>query len=89
MLREAEEEIGIKVDNYELGPKQYISSPTKYFVQWYQTVIDKPVEAFQPQEDELEQLAWVSKDQFVKELKNTPEKYIDEMQEIARLFIKF
>lgn len=88
MLREAEEEIGFKVESYELGPKQYVSSPTKYFVQWYRTIIDQPIEAFHPQEDELEQLAWISEEQFVTELKNAPEKYIDEMQEIARLFIK-
>jgi 8-oxo-dGTP pyrophosphatase MutT (NUDIX family) len=88
MLRETEEEIGFKVDSYEIGPKQYVSSPTRYFVQWYKTVIDKPIEAFHPQEEELEQLAWINEVQFVKELKDTPEKYIDEMPEIARLFIK-
>ncbi|MFZ2836358.1 MAG: NUDIX domain-containing protein [Candidatus Saccharimonadales bacterium] len=89
MLREAEEEIGFTVNEYELGPKQYVSSPAKYFVQWYTAVIDQPIESFSAQEEELEQLAWISEEQFIAELKNTPEKYIDEMQEIARLFIKF
>ena len=89
MLRETEEEIGVVVKDYELGPKQYVSSPARYFVQWYRTVIDRPIEAFRAQEEELEQLAWVSEEQFIKELKTTPEKYIDEMQDIARLFIKF
>ncbi|MDX2776614.1 NUDIX domain-containing protein [Streptomyces caniscabiei] len=87
MLREAEEEIGISVTKYAIGPKQYVDSPTKYFVQWYTTVIDAPIEAFKVQEEELEQLAWISEAQFVKELKDTPEKYIDEMQDIARLFL--
>src|SRR5687768_13871923 len=68
MLREAEEEIGLKVDSYEIGPKQYVSSPTKYFVQWYRTVIDEPIEAFSAQEEELEQLAWISEEQFIEEL---------------------
>lgn len=88
MIREAQEEIGIKVDSYELGPKQYIESPAKYFVQWYTATIDKPIEAFSIQEEELEQLAWISEEQFTKELKDTPEKYIDEMQDIAHLFIE-
>jgi 8-oxo-dGTP pyrophosphatase MutT (NUDIX family) len=88
MLREAEEEIGLTVSSYKIGPKQYVSSPTRYFVQWYQAVVDQPIEAFNAQEEELEQLAWVSEEQFIYELKNNPEKYIDEMQEIARLFIK-
>jgi len=87
MLRETREEIGLSVDTYEIGPKQYVDSPTRYFVQWYITTVDKPIEAFQPQVEELEQLAWVSKEQFIEELRNSPEKYIDEMQAIARLFI--
>ncbi len=88
ILREAEEEIGHTVKDYDIGPKQYIESPARYFVQWYITVIDNPIEAFHIQEEELEQLAWISEDQFKKELRETPEKYIDEMQDIARLFIK-
>ena len=88
MLREAEEEIGFLVTNYEIGPKQYVDSPAKYFVQWYTTVVDRPVDAFTVQEEELEQLAWISEEQFARELVRTPEKYIDEMQDIARLFIK-
>jgi len=87
MLRETREEIGLSVDTYEIGPKQYVDSPTRYFVQWYITTVDKPIDAFQPQVEELEQLAWVSKEQFIEELRNSPEKYIDEMQAIARLFI--
>lgn len=87
MLREVQEEIGITVTDYKIGPKQYVNSPTRYFVQWYLAVIDAPIEGFTIQEEELEQLAWISEGQLVKELKNNPEKYIDEMQDIARLFV--
>lgn len=87
MLREAEEEIGLTVSSYEIGPKQYIGSPTKYFVQWYKTIVDEPIEAFHAQEEELEQLAWISEEQFIKELNETPEKYIDEMQDIAHILV--
>ncbi len=87
MLREAEE-IGFQVLDYEIGPKQYVDTPARYFVQWYKAVIDEPIEAFRVQEEELEQLSWIKEEQFIKELKDTPEKYIDEMQDIARLFIK-
>ena len=89
MLREAEEEIGLTVRDYEIGPKQYVDAPAKYFAQWYTAVVDEPIEAFTVQEEELEQLAWISEEQFKRELVETPEKYIDEMQDIARLFIKF
>jgi len=86
MLREAQEEIGIAISSFEIGPKQYISSPSRYFVQWYTATIDKSIEAFHLQEEELEQLAWISRDRFLLELQTTPEKYIDEMQAIAWLF---
>lgn len=88
MIREAKEEIGFPVTDFATGPKQYIDSPSRYFVQWYTAVIDLPIEAFIFQKEEMEQLAWVSEAQFVQELESTPEKYIDEMPDIARLFIK-
>ncbi len=89
MLREAKEEIDYTVTYYKIGPKQYIDAPTKYFVQWYTAVVDKPIDEFHAQQEEVEQLAWISEAQFVQELKEHPEKYIDEMQAIAHLFIKF
>jgi len=88
MLREAKEEIGVSVKEYSVGPKQYIDSSAKYFVQWYTTTIDEPVDTFTIQADEVEQLAWVDRGQLLKELRDTPEKYIDEMHEIARLFLE-
>lgn len=87
MLRESQEEIGFSVENYQVGPKQYVDAPTRYFVQWYTATVDSPIEVFTPQDEEVERLAWVSKDQFMRELRDTPEKYIDEMQVIAPLFI--
>jgi hypothetical protein len=38
--------------------------------------------------DEVEQLTWISEEQFKQELADFPEKYIEEMQDIARLFMK-
>ncbi len=87
MIREAKEEIGLVVNDYEVGSKQFIDVPTKYFVQWYKTITDQPIESLQIQEEELEQLAWISEDQLLEELESIPEKYIDEMQEIVRLFV--
>lgn len=87
MLREAKEEIGLNVEHFEIGPKQFIDSPSKYFVQWYTTTIDVPIEILQPQKEEVEQIAWVSQEQFLHELTASPEKYIDEMQAIAQLLI--
>jgi len=88
MIREADEEIDLQVKDFTLGPKQYIDAPSKYFVQWYTTVVDEPIEFFTIQEEELEQVAWIPEATFKSELANQPDKYIQEMQEIAQLFIK-
>lgn len=88
MLRETREEIGFSIIDFAVGPKQYIDSPSRYFVQWYTAMVDAPIEAFSFQDEELKQLAWISEAQFVNELETTPEKYIDEMPDIARLFVK-
>lgn len=88
MIREAREELGLEATNYMLGPKQYIDAPARYFTQWYTLVADLPIDSFTIQEEELEQVAWVSEEQFITELTTTPEKYIDEMQEVSGLFVK-
>lgn len=85
VLREAKEEIGLDVTNMTPGPKQLITTPCTYFVQWFKVVVDKPIDTFTIQQEELEQLAWVPKAQLQQELKTNPTKYIDVLPEIVRL----
>jgi len=86
VMREAEEELGLIHLQIKEGPKQFITTPCKYFVQWYTVVIDKPIESFVIQQEEVEQIAWISREQLVKELSDTPEKYIEALPEILALF---
>jgi len=86
VLREAEEELGIKNMVVQLGPKQFITKPCQYFVQWYTAVIDEPIESFIIQPEEVEQIAWIPKDQLEAELHSDPDKYIASMPEIFALF---
>ena len=85
-IREAEEELGIADIKLTLGPKQLITTPCRYFVQWYTAVIDKDITSFVIQSEEVEQIAWVPRAQLETELTEYPEKYIEAMAEIARLF---
>lgn len=86
VIREAEEELGIKNLKIRKGPRQFITVPYKYFVQWYTTVVDKPVDAFIVQQDEVEKVSWISRAQLENELRNHPDKYIAAMPEILALF---
>lgn len=85
-LREAEEELGLKNIQITLGPKQFIDSSAKYFVQWYTAVVDYPIEKIIYQQEEIEQIAWISQEQFRQELISNPEKYIPAMAQMAALF---
>jgi isopentenyldiphosphate isomerase len=86
IIREAEEELGLKDIEISLGPKQFIDSSAKYFVQWYIVTVDYPIDQFVIQEEEVEQIAWISKAQLRQELISNPSKYIPAMQDIVTLF---
>lgn len=86
VIREAEEELGIEGASVSEGPKQFITTPCFYFVQWYEAVIDKPAEEFVIQPEEVEGVAWISREALEKELREMPDKYIDAMPEILALF---
>jgi 8-oxo-dGTP pyrophosphatase MutT (NUDIX family) len=88
VIREAEEELGLTGLVIEQGPKQFITTPCEYFVQWYTATIDAPTESFIIQLEEVEQVAWISREKLNRELQDTPEKYIEAMPEIVSLFSK-
>jgi len=84
IINELGEELGVDVGNYELKQleKRFINSNERYFVQWYSVVIDKSIEFFNIQKEELEQVAWISIDQLKKEVNEYPEKYISDMKDM-------
>lgn len=84
--REAEEELGLKVRDIKKGPKQFITSPCLYFVQWYSVVVDLPLSAFTIQPEEVEAIKWISRDDLEQELLQTPDKYIAALPSILALF---
>lgn len=86
VIREAEEELGLANIQITKGSKQFITTPCKYFVQWYVAVIDKDISEFAPQAEEVEQIAWIPRAQLEKELAEQPEKYIEAMSDIVALF---
>lgn len=86
IIREAEEELGISGKEFVVGPKQFVSSTAKYFVQWYTVVINMPIESFRIQQDEIESIAWIPQPLLIKDLDVNPHKYIAPMRDIVNLF---
>lgn len=74
--KEVQEELGITVDSLQLGPKQHANIPRRYFGQWFLCKVDKPLSEFTIQEDEVEQIAWIKKEDLIKDMKQNPSKYV-------------
>lgn len=87
VYKEAKEEIGLIRMSFSLGPKQRRFIPRQYFCQWYTLILDRDIKDFKFQEEELEQIAWIPKEQLVQEVKNNSEKWIHSMPEIVKTFI--
>jgi isopentenyldiphosphate isomerase len=76
IIKEAEEEIGLKDIQPIPGPRVRMSDEYNYFDQWYTLVVDKPAEDFVVQEEEVEQVKWFTRTELTKELQEHPEKYL-------------
>lgn len=76
IVKEAEEEIGLKGIKPTKGPNRRVSDEYNYFCQWYTLAVDKPAEEFTIQEDEVEQVKWFTRAELHKELREHPDKYL-------------
>jgi len=88
IIREAQEELGLTYLEIIEGPKQFITTPCRYFVQWYKACINKPITDFIIQQEEVEQVAWVPMSELLGEFKANPDKYIEALPEIVKLLAK-
>jgi len=88
VVREAEEELGLTDIDIKVGPKQFITTPCRYFVQWCTACIDKHISEFKIQKEEVEQIAWVPMNQLKDELNTNPTKYIEALPAIIDLLNK-
>ena len=82
IYKEAEEEIGLSGYKFKKLKKEYLPKPRMQFCQWYSAVVDKPLEYFTLQEDEVEKLAWVSLNDLIKDVSDNPNKYVQSMKEV-------
>ena len=76
ILKEAEEEIGIKDIEFKAAVKRRHTDLYNYFTQWYTVVIDKPAKDFQIQKEELEGVRWYAREELARELHEHPEQYL-------------
>jgi len=87
IIKEAEEELGLKNIKVELGPRTKTDDEFHHFTQWYTAKIDKNINDFKIQEDEVEEIKWISPDGLKKELKGHPEEFTPTTEKYFKLFL--
>lgn len=88
IIKEAEEELGLKNIKFEKSSKLRVTGKHNYFTQWYILTIDKPVEEFDIQADEVAEIKWFSKEEFDKFIKEDSTAFLEKMKEYVRKFVK-
>lgn len=83
VYKEAEEEIGLTGELFTKGPKILIKYPRTYFCQWYFVTLDRDVDSFIMQEDEVAELAWIDTERLKEDLRNNPDRYVPAMPQIV------
>ena len=89
IYKEAEEEIRLTNLKVEMGLKVRVDQPhNHFFCQWYTVTVDKNIDEFKMQEEEIEQLAWVPKGKLIEDIRDHPENYVLSMPQVVKLFCK-
>ncbi len=92
IIKEAEEEIGLKLINYKVWIKEFVhatkNNNRKYFRQRFIAKSDKNINEFVLQKEEVETVRRISKEDLQKEIQEYPEKFTATASEYIKLFCK-
>ena len=72
IIKEAEEEIGVKNTPFQFGFKTRIHGRHNYFVNYFFTTLDWPISAFRPRPGEVEQVKWFTNEEIINILRYSP-----------------
>jgi len=86
MIKEAEEELGLKNIKLKIGPKIRISGKYNHFTQWFTYIIDRVSEDFKIQEGEVVEVKWFSEKELKMELEDNPKEFVKNMRRYVELF---
>ncbi len=87
-VKEVGEELGLENIMPKLGPKTKMEVDHNFFAQLYFLQIDKDISEFKIQEDEVEEVRWISKKDLRRELKERPENFTPGMVQVyGKMFL--
>jgi len=88
IIKEAEEELGLKNLSFTEGPKLRMSTDHQYFVQWFTSVIDKRTQDIKIQQKEVESVRWMTKEQLIRDFNLNPELYLKGAPHWIKIFCR-
>jgi isopentenyldiphosphate isomerase len=88
IVKETEEEIGIKDIEFTEGPKIFSDRKggKNHFKQFYTAVLDKSENDFVVQKEEVESVKWFTRDELKKEISKNPEMFLEKMSDYLLMF---
>ena len=86
IIKEAEEELGLKNIDPAIGLKREAKEKYHHFTQWYTMVLDEDISYFKIQEDEVEEIKWWAKEDLKTELEAHPENFLPQMKYYLDIF---
>lgn len=91
IVKETEEEIGIKIhdDELVLGPYEFVKTKHRYFRQMYYLKLDLPLSEFTIQKEEVDGLKWVGINDLEIDLNNNPSEFTESSPKLIKEFISF
>jgi len=86
IIKETEEEIGLKNHLFRKAKKTRYSGEYNFFGQWFVLITDKKLEEFTIQEAEIEEIKWFKKEELLNKLKENPDKFVSSVKDGINLF---
>jgi isopentenyldiphosphate isomerase len=87
IIKETEEEIGLKNIKPQKGLKIKMATKYNYFCQWYFIKIDRNLDEFKLQEDEVEEIKWFSKEELLREMEEDQDEFIQSVKRGIDFFV--
>ncbi|MCK5040318.1 MAG: NUDIX domain-containing protein [Candidatus Aenigmarchaeota archaeon] len=84
--KEAEEELGLKKRLFKKAHKARVKTKYNYFCQWYTATIDRKIEDFKIQKEEVEAIKWFSKEELIEELDRNQKSFLKSIKDCVDWF---
>ncbi|MBW6462038.1 MAG: NUDIX domain-containing protein [DPANN group archaeon] len=81
IIKEAEEEIGLKDHDFKELHKVKLKGRYTFFCQWYFAIVDKDLSHFKIQESEVAEIRWFQKEELIAELETNPDGMLDSIKD--------